>query len=80
MKPAPTHEKLFAVGKSGPIATFNLFFLGLGGPRIGEFVGFIIIFISFPIRQHFGMSHTNALMFLGPTVSVGLEGSTARPA
>ena len=25
-----THEKLFAVGKSGPNATFNLVFLGLG--------------------------------------------------
>ena len=33
------------VGKSGPNATFNLFFLGLGWPWVGEFVGFVIIFI-----------------------------------
>ena len=30
VKSIPTPEKLFAVGKNGPIATFNLFFLGLG--------------------------------------------------
>ena len=30
IKPIPTHEKLFAMGKSGPIATLNLFFLGFG--------------------------------------------------
>ena len=30
IKPIPTHEKLFAEGKSGPIAAFNLIFLGLG--------------------------------------------------
>ena len=30
IKPIPTHEKIFAVGKSGPNATFNFFFsLGL---------------------------------------------------
>ena len=44
IKPFPTHEKLFAVGKSGPNPTFNLFFLGLGWPWVGEFVGFIVIF------------------------------------
>ena len=31
-----------------PNATFNLFFLGLGRPWVGEFVGFTIIFPSFP--------------------------------
>ena len=32
------------MGKSGPIATFNLCFLGLGWPWVGdEFVGFVII-------------------------------------
>ena len=41
-KSMPTHEKLFAVGKSGPNSTFNLIFLGLGWPWVGEFVGFII--------------------------------------
>ena len=48
----PTHKKLFAVGKSGPIATFNLFFLGLGWPCVGEFDGFIIIFACFPTQQN----------------------------
>ena len=28
------NEKLFAVGKNGPNATFDLFFLGLGWPRV----------------------------------------------
>ena len=45
-KPIPTNQKIFAVGKSGPNATFNLFFLGLGWPYVGDFVGFIIIFIQ----------------------------------
>ena len=43
-KPIPTHEKLFAEGKTASNATFNLIFLGLGWPWVGEFVGFIIIF------------------------------------
>ena len=30
IKPIPTHEKLFAVGKSGPTTTSNIIFLGLG--------------------------------------------------
>ena len=30
--------------KTSPNATFNLFFLGLGWPWVGEFVGFITIF------------------------------------
>ena len=50
IKSIPTHEKLLAVGKSGPIATFNLFFLGLGWPWVGELVGFIIIVICFPTQ------------------------------
>ena len=52
IKPIPTHEKIFAVGKSAPTATFNLIFLGLGWAWIGEFVGFIIIFISFPTQHN----------------------------
>ena len=28
VKPIPTHKKIFAVGKSGPNAAFNLVFLG----------------------------------------------------
>ena len=51
IKPILTHEKLFAVGKSGPNATFNLIFLGLGWPWVGEFVGFIIVFTCVP-TQH----------------------------
>ena len=50
IQPIPTHENIFAVGKSGPNATFNLIFVGLGWPRVGEFVGFIIIFICFPTQ------------------------------
>ena len=46
------HEKLCAVGKSGPTATCNLFFLGLGWPWVGEFVGFIIISICFLTQQN----------------------------
>ena len=55
-KPIPTHEKLFAVGKSGPNATFNLVFLGLGWPWVREFVGFIVTFILFPTQHNFGKS------------------------
>ena len=46
------------MGISVPNATFNLFFfLGLGCPWVGEFVGFIIIFTCF--RTHkFGISRT----------------------
>ena len=51
-------KKIFAVGKSGPRASLNLIFLGLGWPWVGEFVGFIIIFISFPTQRNFGKSQT----------------------
>ena len=33
-------------------ATFNLIYLGLGWPWVGEFVGFIIIFVCFPTQQN----------------------------
>ena len=39
--------------KSDPNATFNLFFLGFGWPWVGEFVGFIIIFVCFPTQHHY---------------------------
>ena len=39
------------MGKRGPKATVNLFFLGLGWPWVGEFVGLILIFVSFPTQQ-----------------------------
>ena len=64
IKPIPTHEKMFAVGKSGPNATFNLIFLGLGGPWVGEFVGFIIFaWYMFPNPTEFRVSQT---LGLGP--------------
>ena len=47
IKQIPTHKKIFAVGKSGPNAAFNLIFLGLGWPWVGEFVGFIILLCVF---------------------------------
>ena len=40
------------MGKSGPSASFNLFFHWLGWPWVGEFVGFIIIFICFPTQHN----------------------------
>ena len=52
IKPILTHEKLFAVGKNGPNATFNLIFIGLDWPWVGEFDGFIIIFTCFPTQQN----------------------------
>ena len=52
IKSIPTHEKIVAVGKSGPNATSNLIFLGLGWPWVGEFVGFMIIFTCFPTQQN----------------------------
>ena len=52
----PTHEKMFAVGKSGPNATFNPVFLGLGWSWVGlvlgwEYVVFIEICVCFPTQQ-----------------------------
>ena len=47
IKPILTHEKLFAVGKSGPNATLSLIFLGLGWPWVGEFDCFLILFTRY---------------------------------
>ena len=54
IKPILTHEKIFGCGKkwpkchkSGPNATFNPAFLGLGWPWDGEFDSFIITFLCF---------------------------------
>ena len=52
VKPILTHEKLSSLGKSGPNGTFNLIFLGLGWPWVGEFVGFILISICFPTQPN----------------------------
>ena len=52
IKSNPTQEKIFAVGKSGPNATFNLNFLGLDWPWVGEFGGHMILFMCFPTQQN----------------------------
>ena len=66
IKPIPTHEKIFAVGKSAPTATFNLIFLGLGWPGVEEFVGFIIIFICFPTQHNLvNRKHPNVRLGFG---------------
>ena len=66
IKSIPTHEKKYAVGKSGSNATFNLFFLGLDWPWVGEFVGFtiIIIFRAVFIEQLFPQNFP--LFFFSP--------------
>ena len=43
---------MFAEGRSGSNATFNLIFLGLGWPSVGEFVGLIIIFACFSTQNN----------------------------
>ena len=52
IKSIPTHEKILAVGKSGPIATFDLIVIGLGLFWVGEFDGFSIIFTCDPTQQN----------------------------
>ena len=54
IKPISTHEKLFDVARSAPNNIFNLIFLGLARPWVGEFVGFILIFTCFPTQQNLG--------------------------
>ena len=71
IKPIPTHEKILAVGKSGPNATFNPFpWVGLalgwgvrrfhnknlGWPWVWEFVGFMIKIYMFSNPTEFGIS------------------------
>ena len=59
IKSIPTHEKIFAVVKSGPKVTFNLILLGLGWLWVGEFVSFKIVFIyMFSNKIEFGKSQT----------------------
>ena len=65
-KTNPNPRKIICCGKkvtqkSGPNASFNLFCLGLGWPWVGEFVGFMIIFICFPTEQNFACrKHPNS--------------------
>ena len=53
-KPIPTHEKLFAVGKSGPTTTFNPTRLGLGWPWVGGVRRFRNNIDMFPNPTEFG--------------------------
>ena len=62
IKPIPIHEKLFAVGKGGPNATFNLFFLGLVWLCVWEFDDFIII-LSRYLLVFTSESFTNMVCF-----------------
>ena len=48
----PNPRKNIFCEKTWPNATFDLVFLGLSWPRVGEFVGFIVIFICFPTQQN----------------------------
>ena len=50
INPKPTKRYLLWE-KSGPNATFNLIFLGLGCPWVGDFVGFIKIFKCIHVFQ-----------------------------
>ena len=59
-KTNPKPRKIIAVGKSGANATFNLVFLGLGWPWVGELVGFIVILICFPTQHNLvNRKHSN---------------------
>ena len=51
VKYQPTNNYLLWA-KSGPNTTFNLIFLGLGWPWVGEFVDFIIILVCFPTQHN----------------------------
>ena len=62
----PTDEKSFAVGKKSgaQMPLFNLIFLGLGWPSVGEFVGFMIILMRFPTQSGPNVTF-NLFFFLG---------------
>ena len=54
IKPIPTHEKIFAVGKKKKwpeCLVLSYFFLGWVGLGLGSFVGFTIRFTCFPTQQ-----------------------------
>ena len=51
-KTNPNPRKIFAVGKSSPNTTLNVFFLGWGWPWVGESDGFIVTFILLPTQHH----------------------------
>ena len=61
IKSIPTHEKIVAVGKSGPNATFNLIFLGLGLPWVGEFIHMTVVNICVFLTV------VNICVFFNPT-------------
>ena len=53
MKPIPTHGTLFAEGKSGPNASFDLVFLGLSWPWVA---GSSSVLSTFSNPAEFGKS------------------------
>ena len=55
IKSIPTHENSLKTTQMPP---FNLFLLGLGRPRVGEFVGFILIFFMFSNPTELSKSQT----------------------
>ena len=72
-KTNPNPRKIIAVGKSGPFANFNLFFLGLGWPWVGQFVGFLVICICFSTQQNLVYrKHISSSLDTTPPVAVSL--------
>ena len=63
------------MGKSGPNATFNLIFLGLGWPWVGEFDGFIVILSCFS-RQHHLVYRKITLIIVFPVICNGCRKGT----
>ena len=52
IKSIPTHQNIFAVGKSSPNSILEPIFLGLGWHWVGELVGFVTIFSCFPTQRN----------------------------
>ena len=52
-KTNPNPRKIYMLWEKVALnATFNLFFLGLGWPWVGEFDGFIIMLMLLPTQQN----------------------------
>ena len=68
VKPILTQEELIALGKSGPNATCNLFFLlGWVGLGLGGFVGFMIV-VCFPTQHNLVIGNTLIILIIVNTV------------
>ena len=61
-KTNPNPRKKKNCRKKCPNATFNLMFLGLGWPWVGEFVGFMIIFVCLPTQHDLVYLSQNTLL------------------